>query len=203
MPASLRNLRGVLQCTFACQPLPAQKTALHLRSVYRQALHASVSTINLDPEECHVTQLPSSKTVMILHERLTLYPQLWSGNILLVEEFWCRSPQLGASSRQGAADGLKLQKTKLQHVDLYYLRVRGSTGGVMQVVVTLVAVAGTAMALASVSGPGAVILGGGLALSSTAVAMQVLQDRGESGSRHGRATFAVLLLQVSPQFCCS
>ena len=36
---------------------------------------------------------------------------------------------------------------------------------------------------------------GGLALSSTAVAMQVLQDRGESGSRHGRATFAVLLLQ--------
>jgi len=25
--------------------------------------------------------------------------------------------------------------------------------------------------------------------------MQVLQDRGESGSRHGRATFAVLLLQ--------
>lgn len=73
----------------------------------------------------------------------------------------------------------------------------------MQVVVTLVAVAGTAMALANVSGPGAVILGGGLALSSTAVAMQVLQDRGESGSRHGRATFAVLLLQVSlPCFCC-
>jgi len=70
----------------------------------------------------------------------------------------------------------------------------------LQVVATLVAVAGTAMALANVSGPGAVILGGGLALSSTAVAMQVLQDRGESGSRHGRATFAVLLLQVST-FC--
>lgn len=71
----------------------------------------------------------------------------------------------------------------------------------LQVVATLVAVAGTAMALANVSGPGAVILGGGLALSSTAVAMQVLQDRGESGSRHGRATFAVLLLQAST-FCC-
>ena len=26
--------------------------------------------------------------------------------------------------------------------------------------------------------------------------MQVLQERGETGSRHGRATFAVLLLQV-------
>lgn len=71
-----------------------------------------------------------------------------------------------------------------------------------QVVATLVAVAGTAMALANVSGPGAVILGGGLALSSTAVAMQVLQDRGESGSRHGRATFAVLLLQVGTLVNC-
>ncbi len=45
------------------------------------------------------------------------------------------------------------------------------------------------------SGPAAIILGGGLALSSTAVAMQVLQDRGENGSRHGRATFSVLLFQ--------
>ena len=71
-----------------------------------------------------------------------------------------------------------------------------SMGTPMQVVVTLAAVAGAAMALANVTGPGAVVLGGGLALSSTAVAMQVLQDRGESGSRHGRATFAVLLLQV-------
>lgn len=66
----------------------------------------------------------------------------------------------------------------------------------LQVIATLAAVAGTAMVLTGVGGPGAVILGGGLALSSTAVAMQVLQDRGESGSRHGRATFAVLLLQV-------
>ncbi|KAK3251530.1 K(+) efflux antiporter, partial [Cymbomonas tetramitiformis] len=41
----------------------------------------------------------------------------------------------------------------------------------------------------------AVILGVGLAFSSTAVGMQVLQDRGETGSRHGRATFSVLLLQ--------
>ena len=53
------------------------------------------------------------------------------------------------------------------------------------------------MMLAGLGGPAAIILGGGLALSSTAVAMQVLSDRGESGSRHGRATFAVLLLQVS------
>ena len=53
------------------------------------------------------------------------------------------------------------------------------------------------MQLSSVAGPCAIILGGGLALSSTAVAMQVLQDRSETGTRHGRATFSVLLFQAS------
>lgn len=66
----------------------------------------------------------------------------------------------------------------------------------LQVVTTLAAVAYVAMALTGAGGPAAVVLGGGLALSSTAVAMQVLQDRNETGSRHGRAAFAVLLLQV-------
>ena len=61
---------------------------------------------------------------------------------------------------------------------------------------TLALVAFVATLAAGVPGPSAVILGGGLALSSTAVAMQVLQDRGETGSRHGRAAFAILLLQV-------
>ena len=69
----------------------------------------------------------------------------------------------------------------------------------LQVVTTLAAVAYVAMAVTGVAGPAAVVLGGGLALSSTAVAMQVLQDRNETGSRHGRATFAVLLLQVRPK----
>ena len=67
---------------------------------------------------------------------------------------------------------------------------------IMQVVTTLAAVAYVCMAFSSTSGPAAIVLGGGLALSSTAVAMQVLQDRNETGSRHGRAAFAVLLLQV-------
>ena len=43
----------------------------------------------------------------------------------------------------------------------------------LQVAITLAAVAGVTMALAGASGPMAVVLGGGLALSSTAVAMQV------------------------------
>lgn len=69
--------------------------------------------------------------------------------------------------------------------------------GTAQVVLTLAAVAYTALGLTggAVGGPGAIILGGGLALSTTAVGMQVLQDRGETGSRHGRAAFSVLLLQ--------
>ncbi|PSC73360.1 K(+) efflux antiporter chloroplastic-like [Micractinium conductrix] len=69
--------------------------------------------------------------------------------------------------------------------------------GTLQVVLTLAAVAYTAMALTggALGGPGAIILGGGLALSTTAVGMQVLADRGETGTKFGRATFSVLLLQ--------
>ncbi|KVH62098.1 Cation/H+ exchanger [Cynara cardunculus var. scolymus] len=44
-------------------------------------------------------------------------------------------------------------------------------------------------------GPAAINIGNGLALSSTAVVLQVLQERGESTSHHGRATFSVLLFQ--------
>ena len=44
-------------------------------------------------------------------------------------------------------------------------------------------------------GSAAMIVAAGLALSSTAVAMQVLSDRGETSSRYGGATFSVLLFQ--------
>ncbi len=68
-----------------------------------------------------------------------------------------------------------------------------------KVLATTAAIAVTAMLLHSgVPGAGAIILGGGMALSSTAVAMQVLQDRAETGTRHGRAAFSVLLFQVPP-----
>ena len=67
--------------------------------------------------------------------------------------------------------------------------------GSAQVVLSLLGVAGAAMALAGLPGTSAIILGGALAMSTTAVAIQVLEDRGEMGSRHGRATFSVLLFQ--------
>src|SRR3954447_7206377 len=41
----------------------------------------------------------------------------------------------------------------------------------------------------------AVILAGGLALSSTAIVLQILVERGELPTRHGRVSFAILLLQ--------
>lgn len=44
-------------------------------------------------------------------------------------------------------------------------------------------------------GPELLVIGGALALSSTAVVMQVLIERGEAASRVGRTAFAVLLLQ--------
>ena len=44
----------------------------------------------------------------------------------------------------------------------------------MQVVATLAVVAYTVMAVTGCSGPASIVLGGGLALSSTAVAMQVI-----------------------------
>jgi hypothetical protein len=47
-----------------------------------------------------------------------------------------------------------------------------------QVVLTLLGVAGVAMWTAGLPGPGAIILGGSLAMSSTAVAIQV--GRGEN-----------------------
>ncbi|KAL6766161.1 hypothetical protein ACKKBG_A34940 [Auxenochlorella protothecoides x Auxenochlorella symbiontica] len=69
--------------------------------------------------------------------------------------------------------------------------------GSAQVCLTLAAVAGASLLLSggALGGAGAIIVGGGLALSTTAVGMQVLADRGETGSRHGRAAFSVLLFQ--------
>ena len=76
-------------------------------------------------------------------------------------------------------------------------RVLSTAGVCSQVLATTAAIAITATLLhSSVPGAGAIILGGGMALSSTAVAMQVLQDRAETGTRHGRAAFSVLLFQV-------
>lgn len=66
--------------------------------------------------------------------------------------------------------------------------------GTAQVVVTSIIIAAVAYS-AGFSLQTSVIIGGGLALSSTAVVLQLLSERGELASRRGRLTFAILLLQ--------
>lgn len=67
--------------------------------------------------------------------------------------------------------------------------------GLLQVVATTVAIAAAAYFLFGLTGKGALIVGGSLALSSTAFGLQILAERKEAGSAYGRQVFSVLLFQ--------
>ncbi|MED6221502.1 K(+) efflux antiporter 2, chloroplastic, partial [Stylosanthes scabra] len=86
--------------------------------------------------------------------------------------------------------GLELSFERLSSMKKYVFGL-----GTAQVLVTAVVVGLVAHYVCGQAGPAAIVIGNGLALSSTAVVLQVLQERGESTSRHGRATFSVLLFQ--------
>ncbi|OEL38007.1 K(+) efflux antiporter 1, chloroplastic [Dichanthelium oligosanthes] len=90
--------------------------------------------------------------------------------------------------------GLELSVERLSSMKKYVFGL-----GSAQVLATTAAVGVIAHRFAALPGPAAIVIGSGLALSSTAVVLQVLQERGESTSRHGRATFSVLLFQVGFQ----
>jgi CPA2 family monovalent cation:H+ antiporter-2 len=66
--------------------------------------------------------------------------------------------------------------------------------GMAQVVLTTAAIAAIALAFGA-SFPVAAVLGLAFALSSTALVLQLLRERGQIGSSVGRASFSVLLLQ--------
>jgi len=66
--------------------------------------------------------------------------------------------------------------------------------GTAQVVVTGLVICGLALLFGQPLRT-AVIIGFGLALSSTAFALQILNERGEIGESHGRTAFSILLLQ--------
>ncbi|MDX1696888.1 MAG: cation:proton antiporter, partial [Thiohalobacterales bacterium] len=66
--------------------------------------------------------------------------------------------------------------------------------GSLQVMITGLALAGITL-LFDQSLKTAIIVGFGLALSSTAFGLQILNERGEMGTAHGRAALSVLLLQ--------
>ena len=83
-------------------------------------------------------------------------------------------------------------------LELPFERIRVMRGrafglGAAQVVVTSAAIAVVAL-LAGLGGSAAVVIGAGLALSSTAIVLQVLSERGDITSRFGRSAFAVLLV---------
>ncbi|VVA89608.1 unnamed protein product [Arabis nemorensis] len=86
--------------------------------------------------------------------------------------------------------GLELSVERLSSMKKYVFGL-----GSVQVLVTAAVVGLIAHYVAGQAGPAAIVIGNGLALSSTAVVLQVLQERGESTSRHGRASFSVLLFQ--------
>lgn len=86
--------------------------------------------------------------------------------------------------------GLELSFERLQAMQRYVFGL-----GFSQVVVTMAIAAWLGVSVLGLNGPGATILAAAMSLSSTAVALQVLQDRGEASSRHGRAAFSVLLFQ--------
>jgi monovalent cation:proton antiporter-2 (CPA2) family protein len=67
--------------------------------------------------------------------------------------------------------------------------------GTAQVVVSGALITLYPLLVAGRSLPASIVAGLGLALSSTAIVMQMLEERGEVDSPHGRTAFAVLLLQ--------
>lgn len=85
--------------------------------------------------------------------------------------------------------GLQLPLQRLQSLKKYVFGL-----GTAQVVIT-----GTIFTLigiwAGLSNEAAVLVGGALSLSSTAVVVQVLNDRRELATRFGRVSFSILLLQ--------
>ncbi len=67
--------------------------------------------------------------------------------------------------------------------------------GSAQVLVTILLYSLFFIGLNGGSGGAAIIIGGGLALSSTAIVLQVIQEQGERSSQVGRLSLAILILQ--------
>lgn len=85
--------------------------------------------------------------------------------------------------------GLELSFKRLAN-----LRVEVFGLGTAQVVLTGIGIGLAAWALGATP-LAAIVIGSGLALSSTAIVLQLLSERGELSSRMGRTTFSILLLQ--------
>lgn len=67
--------------------------------------------------------------------------------------------------------------------------------GLAQIVATAAAIAGFGILMFDLPWKGALVAGAGLALSSTALVMQLLEEKNETQSAFGRKAFAILLMQ--------
>ncbi len=88
------------------------------------------------------------------------------------------------------AIGLELSFERLKAMRKYVFGL-----GSLQVIITSIIIAGAVSILETNNQTSAVIIGGGLALSSTAVVLQVLADTRSQSTQVGRIAFAILLLQ--------
>ncbi|MBL8707631.1 MAG: cation:proton antiporter [Rhodospirillaceae bacterium] len=87
------------------------------------------------------------------------------------------------------AIGLELPMERLKTMRFYVFGLGGA-----QVVVTSLVIGLIAYAL-GLNAPEAILVGGALALSSTATVLKLLTDRGEAAARFGRIAVAILLFQ--------
>ncbi|HEX5307178.1 MAG TPA: monovalent cation:proton antiporter-2 (CPA2) family protein [Dyella sp.] len=67
--------------------------------------------------------------------------------------------------------------------------------GALQVIASALVIGAVAYLLVGLPGKAAVIVGGSLALSSTAFGLQILAERKEAGTAYGRQAFSILLFQ--------
>jgi monovalent cation:proton antiporter-2 (CPA2) family protein len=102
--------------------------------------------------------------------------------------------EIRAISELGVVMLLFLIGLELRPQRLWVMRKAVFALGPAQFVATAAAIAAIAY-VAGVKGPGAVVLGAGLALSSTAIVLPLLAERDLLGTGAGRDTFAVLLFQ--------
>jgi CPA2 family monovalent cation:H+ antiporter-2 len=86
--------------------------------------------------------------------------------------------------------GLELKPSRLWQLrrDIFGL-------GLVQVMVSALAIIGVAWVLAGQPWTAAIVIGFGLALSSTAFGVQILNERGDLNTRYGQQSFSILLFQ--------
>lgn len=102
---------------------------------------------------------------------------------------------LGALSEFGVVLLLFVIGLELSPKRLWVMRRSVFGTGLLQVALSAIAIGAVAYGLFHLSGKAAVIVGGSLALSSTAFGLQILAERKEAGSAYGRQAFSILLFQ--------